>query len=65
MNQTPTEAVASLKAAEWTEARIGEAVGVNQSTIHRIGHGAEPAYGLGVKLIELARKEAKKQSANS
>lgn len=65
MKMTPTEAVQALRDLKWSEAKIGEAVGANQSTIHRIGHGAEPLYSLGQAIIELWKSELAKIAAEA
>lgn len=62
MERTPTEAVAALLAAKWSEAKIGKEVDANQSTIHRIAHGADPSYSLGKALVALADRELSEAS---
>lgn len=53
----PTEAIAELTAAGWTESEIGQEVGANQKTINRYRRAQrEPSWGLATRIIELARK---------
>ena len=52
--KTPTQAANEIHEAGWSEAQIAKAVDVNQSTIHRIRNGAEPAFSLGVAILALA-----------
>lgn len=58
-SRTPTEAIAALKAADWPETKIAEAVGVHQSFINRLANGvrSEPAYSVGKALVDLALRE--------
>ena len=51
----PTQAIETLKRAGLTEKAIAESVGVNQSTVNRIGNGSHPSYSVGRALIELAQ----------
>jgi DNA-binding XRE family transcriptional regulator len=53
----PTEAIAALCLAGWTEAEIGTEVGANQKTINRYRRGQrQPTWDLGLKIVELARR---------
>lgn len=57
---TPTQAIAALRSAKWSETEIAEAVGANQSTINRISRGVDPFWSLGQALIGLAGKKRSK-----
>lgn len=52
---TPSEAIAALLGAGMTEAAIGQAVGVGQSTINKIKRGDMiPNWETGKALVDLA-----------
>lgn len=54
----PSEAIKTLIGKGYTEAAIASLVGLNQSSINRIKRGqSEPAYVVGKRLIELARRK--------
>lgn len=53
----PQEAVLTLIKADWSEARIGQTVGISQSTINRVKQGKRSVkYEQGAALISLARE---------
>lgn len=59
----PSEAIAELIARGYTERRIGDKIGVNQSTINRIRRGeTHPAWSIGNDLIDLAKSAATQQA---
>lgn len=45
---------------DWNECKIAEAVGLNQSNINRIKHGADPHYSHGLKIVQLAQEHVPK-----
>lgn len=52
---TPAHAIEKLSAADWTEKAIGDAVGINQSSVNKIRHGRmRPSYEAGKALVDLA-----------
>ena len=54
MDRKPlSEIIADLKRMGWSQARIAQAIGASQPTIHRISEGADPAYSTGVALLDL------------
>lgn len=62
---TPSQAIERLQAEDMTEAAIGAAVGVHQSTINRIRSGREPRWSLGNALITLALVPRRRRSRKS
>ena len=55
---TPSEAIAILLAAGWTETQIGDASGSRQSVVNRIKHGKmTPNWETGAALVELASRD--------
>jgi hypothetical protein len=58
----PSQAIQALCATpDWNECKIAEAVGLNQSNINRIKHGADPHYSHGLKIVQLAQTHVLKQ----
>lgn len=61
----PSEAIAALRKAGWSEVAIAKGVGSTQPTINRIGRGvSQPAYMLGRALVDLAESDQLPPSAN-
>lgn len=60
---TPSEAINSLRAADWSEVAIAAELRANgvqttQSTVNRIRHGMQPSYEVGKALVDLAERIA-------
>ena len=54
----PSEAIAALRKAGWSEVAIAKGVGSTQPTINRISRGvSQPTYTLGRALVDLAESE--------
>lgn len=58
---TPSEAIDSLRTADWSEVAIAAELRANgvqttQSTVNRIRHGMQPSYEVGKALIDLAER---------
>jgi transcriptional regulator with XRE-family HTH domain len=61
----PQEAVLTLIKADWSEARIGQKVGISQSTVNRVKLGKRSLkYEQGRDLIDLAREVTCPDSVN-
>ncbi len=59
------EIISDLKQAGWTQARIAQAVGVEQPTVSDLFNGriSQPRWDSGDKLKKLHRRVLKKKSA--
>lgn len=62
----PSEAIDRLKRAGMTEKVIAAAVGIRQSTVNRIRHGAmTPSYPVGKALVDMAYTDFTRQEASN
>ena len=60
---TPKTAIDTLRSVGWKDHEIATEVGATQSTIWRLRQGgAQPNYDLGLSLVALAKKEARKKA---